>query len=179
MKKEKKVEQVELLKGVFGTATATVVTNYEGLKASEMAALRRCFHDVGVNYRVVKNNLARLALKDSAIEGLSEHLVQTIAIATTDDDQTGPAKALAKFYKDNPKIDERLQIVCGTLDNEILNPDQVKRLSDMPGKPELRAQLLGLFNNVPGGFVRLLNAVPGGMVNVLDARRREMEGEAA
>ena len=179
MKKEMKAEQIDLLKEIFSTTSASVVTSYEGMKASEMAELRRRFHEVGVNYRVVKNNLARLALKGTAIESLSEHLVRTIAIATTSDDQTAPAKALSKFFKDNPKVEERLSVICGTLDDQVLKPQDVKRLSDMPGKPELRAQLLGLFSNVPGGFVRLLNAVPGGMVNVLDARRREMSGEAA
>lgn len=165
---------VESWKELFSQASSVVLCDYSGLKANQIADLRRQCYDANVTFQVVKNTLARRAIEGSSNEALKDYFKGTIAVAFGIEDQVAPAKVLAKAAKDMKAV----EIIVGALDGQVLDAAGVETLSKMPGRDELRAQLLGLFSNVPGGFVRLLNAVPGGMVNVLDARKRNLE-EAA
>lgn len=174
MKQNEKKIQVEAWQGVFAQSTVAILVRYVGMKSNDLNALRKACRESGVRFHVVKNNLARIALKGNVNEFVGEKLVGPLAIATCEADQTMPARVLTKFAKDN----KTLEIVGGALDGQYLDAAAVNALAKMPGKNELRAQFLGLLSAVPGGFVRLLNAVPGGLVNVLDAHRRKLE-EAA
>jgi len=165
---------VETWKEMFDSATSLVLCDYSGLKANQINDLRRECHEANVNFQVVKNTLAKRAIEGSANEFLADSFKGTIAVAFGIEDQVAPAKVLAKAAKDY----DSFELIAGALDGKPLDAAGVQTLSKMPGRDELRGQLLGLFDAVPGGFVRLLNAVPGGMVNVLDARKRDLE-EAA
>ena len=169
-----KKEVVERWKDIFQQAAVVLLADYTGIKANEIAQLRRNFRSAGVEFRVVKNTLARRALEGSSYPFLGETFRGPVAVIAGVKDPIAPAKILM----DAAKKFDKLKVLGGGLQGRPLDKAGVEMLAKMPGMNELRASFLGLLNNVPGGFVRLLNAVPGGLVNVLDARRRKLE-EAA
>ncbi len=174
MNLNQKTEVVEQWKSLFQDAAVVLLSDYSGMKADEMAELRKECRNAGVTFKIVKNTLAKRAIEGSAYEFLGEHLKGTVAIAMATEDQTAPAKVLVK----QASKFKALELLSGGLEGRALNAAEIDALSKMPGRDELRGSFLGLLNNVPAGFLRVLNAVPGGMVNVLDAKRRKME-EAA
>ena len=170
-----KQELVKQWNETFKEADSIVLANYSGLKANEMNVLRGDCREAGVEFHIAKNTLIKRALEGTPFEFLSEHFRGTVAIAIGTEDQIAPAKVLVKTAKDF----KTFEVLAGALDGQGLDVQGVESLSKLPGRDELRGQFLGLLNAVPGGFVRLLNAVPGGMVNVLDARKRQLEEQAA
>lgn len=175
MRLEEKEAVVERWKGLFEEAGVVILSRYTGLKANDMNTVRKACNEQNVVFHVVKNTLAKRALEGGKYEFLQEHFTGPVAVALGVEDQVAPAKVLAKLQKDF----EKFEIISGGLDGEELDAAGVDSLAKMPGLDELRAQLLGLINNVPTGIVRCINGLPGGIVNVIEAKRREMEEEGA
>jgi len=171
LNRDEKAEKVKELNETFASAQFAVVTDYRGLKVTELEKLRRELRNHNANIRVAKNTLLRLAVKGTDYEGLSEELTGTTAIALTYGDPVGSAKVLVDFAKDY----QALQIRSGCLDGSILSSDDIVALSKLPGKDQLRAQFLGVLSAVPSGFVRVLNAVPAGFVYALQAIKDQKE----
>lgn len=174
MKLQEKQVIVNHWQEVLAKAPAVVLIAYAGLKANEMATLRRTCRGNGVEIKVIKNTLVGRAASGSPNAFLADSLRGPIAVAYSLTDPIIVAKTLVKAAKDN----NRINIIGGALEGRALDKAGVEMLSKMPGRQELRASLLGLFQNVPAGFLRVLTAVPGGLLNVLEARRKKME-EAA
>jgi large subunit ribosomal protein L10 len=106
-------------------SSAVLLTEYRGLKVSELAQLRRALAGAGVEYRVVKNTLTRLATRELGIEGLDELFEGPTALAYCFSDPVTGAKALAGFARDHPA----LVIKGGLLDNRPLDADAAKGLA--------------------------------------------------
>ncbi len=174
MDRMQKEAQIEAIKGRFGKMASAVVTDFRGLDVESINALRREFGNVeGIEYKVVKNTLVKLAVQEEGYaDGLSGHLVGPTAIAWSYEDPVAPARIVVDFAKDH----DDLKVKCGVLDGEVLDADGVKQLSKMPGKDEVKAQLLATFMAPASEFVRLVAAAPTNFVYLLDARRREQEG---
>ena len=149
---------VDDLRGVFGGAGSVVVTHYKGLTVAEMTALRRSMRDAGASFRVTKNRLARLALEDGAYAGLADLFTGPTGVAFSADPMAAP-KAAVGFAKKNDK----LIIIGGGLAGQVLPPEQVRALADLPSLDELRARLVGLIATPASRLVGLLQA-PGGQV---------------
>ncbi|RJO67535.1 MAG: 50S ribosomal protein L10 [Myxococcales bacterium] len=171
MRLEQKQEFVERWKTALENANVVVMAKYTGMTANQMNTLRAECRQAGVQIGVVKNTLVRRALQGGPFAPLAERFQGPIALAYGESEPSAPAKVLLKIAKENP----HLQVVAACLDGQVIEGAGIEALSKMPGRNELRASLLGLFNNVPTGFVRVLNAVPGGLVNVLAARQRDLE----
>ncbi len=174
MDRIQKEAQVEIIKARFGKMASAVVTDFRGLDVESINALRREFKSVeGIEYKVVKNTLVKLAIQEEGYsDGLSGHLVGPTAIAWSYEDPVAPARIVVDFAKDH----DDLKVKCGVLDGEVLDSDGVKQLSKMPGKDEVKAQLLATFMAPANDFVRLIAAAPTNFVYLLDARHREQEG---
>ena len=175
MRLTEKKAVVEHWASVFEESGVILLANYAGLAANEMNAIRGDCREARVQFHVVKNTLVRRALEGGKYAFLKEEFVGPMAVAVSVADQVAPARVLVKAAKDYDNFD----LISGGLDGKPLDKAGIEQLSRLPGRDELRAQFLGLLNNVPAGFVRLLNAVPGGLVNILDARRRKLDEEAA
>jgi large subunit ribosomal protein L10 len=163
-----KETQVAEIKDRFGRMASAVVTDFRGLDVETMNSLRREFGKADIEYKVVKNTLVMRAVGDEAYGGkLSGHLAGPTAIAWSYEDPVAPARVVAAFTKTN----EKLKIKCALLDGQVLSESQVIQLSKMPGKNEMRSQLLATFMAPAQTMVRLLAAGPTSFLYLLNARK--------
>lgn len=179
MERAEKEALVDDLKRSFGAAQSVVLTEFRGLTVEEATALRQSLRKQGVTFRVVKNTLAKRAIEGTGMDVVSTFLTGPTAWAFSDQDAVVTAKALVDFLKDRPVTGERLKIKAGYLSGRSLKPGDVEALAKLPGKDELRAQLLGLFKAPGSKLVRVLAARPSEFLSVLKARAEKLGEEAA
>jgi len=165
LNRDEKVAIVEELSGRLVTAKLAVVSDYRGLTVPVISQLRRELKQCNADIKVAKNTLLRLAIKGTPFEPMDPFLEGTTAVTFADLDPVAPAKVLVEFVKNNPK----LEIKSAVLDGKLLTADDLKALSKLPGKDQLRAQLLAVMLAVPTSFVRVLSAVPQKALYALQA----------
>jgi large subunit ribosomal protein L10 len=144
---------------------AAFLADYRGLNVAKATELRRKLRAAGVDYRVVKNTLLRLAAQGTAAECLDAHLKGPTAVAMVTGDPVAPAKALVEFAKAN----QAFELKYAMLDGKLLRPEDIKALADLPSREVLLARLLGSLNAPTTNFVGVLAAVPRSLVQVLSA----------
>lgn len=148
-----------------------VLADYSGIKVKEITGLRNELRKVDSEFKVVKNNLLSIALKDTDFLPLDDHLKGPRALMMNFGDVVGPTKILVEFAKKNAK----LEIEAGILDGNLLSKDQIKALAELPTREVLLGKLLSLLVGVQTQLVTVLNAVPRGLVQVLEAHRQNKE----
>lgn len=171
MDRNEKTGLVGELNETFSKAKFAVVTDYRGLKVTELEKLRHLLRENDAQFQIAKNTLLRLAVKGTEYEGLTESFTGTTAIAFSFDEPVGPAKALAAFSKEF----KALVIRSAALEGSVLSADDVVALSKLPSKDELLGKLLGTMAAVPTGFVRVLNGIPQKLVYGLQAIKEQKE----
>jgi len=168
-----KVEMVEELHGMFSRAKSVVVANYQGIDAEGIAALRVHMRSRSVDFRVVKNTLARRAVKDTSLEVLSEDFKGPISILVGFEDAVAPAKALADFAKlDATKSPE---VICGVVEGKKVSPGEVQALAELPSREELISQMLSVFQGPTTNFAGVFSSLLRKLVGTLDAVREKKE----
>jgi len=170
--RSQKHKVVEQLNRSLQGQSIVVVTRQSGLTAGETADLRRKMRAATATFKVTKNRLARLALKGTQFEGLSELFTGPTAIAASAD-PVAAAKAAVDYANQN----EKLVIVGGALGAKRLSADAVKALATLPSLDVLRAKLLGLLVTPATRVATVLQAPAGQLARVLKARAEK--GEAA
>ncbi|MCG5055487.1 MAG: 50S ribosomal protein L10 [Myxococcales bacterium] len=171
MDRTQKSESLASLKEKLAKAQSLVIADFRGLTVDKDTAMRNEFRKAGCEYKVVKNKLLGLAVKDTAMASIKPLLAGPTAIAYSFEDAGAPAKVLTKFAKG----EEKLQIKGGYVDGKALDANGVEMLSKMPGKDEMRATFLATLNAVPQTFMRLLNAAPQSFVYLLKAREDQQK----
>ena len=161
------------LKEKLSNTKGAVLTNYRGLNVAQDTKLRRKLRDAGVEYRVIKNTMTRIAAKEVGIEGLDQYLEGPTAIAMSAVDPVAPAKILSEFIKEN-KL-QALEIKAGLVEGKVIDVAGVKALASLPPREVLIAQLLGTLQAPITGFVRVLNGIPSNLVYALEAIRKQKE----
>jgi len=139
-RKEQKAEQVELLTEKLKTARVAVLTDYRGLTVSQIQDLRGKLRGGDVEYRVVKNTLARRAAEAAGVPALESELEGPVAIAFGYDDLSAPAKLINDWVRATRL---KLEVKGGLVEGRVFSPDQVKSLADLPSRDTLISQLAG------------------------------------
>ena len=154
-------------------AQSVVLAEYRGLTVGEMTQLRVNARSSGVYLRVLKNTLAKLAVKGTPFEGLSGDMVGPLAYGISDD-PVAAAKVLSDFSKTNDKF----LIKVGAMPNQVMSAADVSVLAKMPSRDELLSKLLGTMQAPIAKFVQTLNEVPTKFVRGVAAVRDLKEQEA-
>ncbi len=139
MNRIEKREFVTSLREELGSAALVVVTHQSGLTVEESTDLRCKMRDAGASFRVVKNSLARIVVRDSDFSVIESHLKGPSALAFSKDPVVA-ARVAVSFIDENPK----LSVVAGVLQGKLLDAQAVHALAKLPSLDQLRAKLLGL-----------------------------------
>jgi len=172
-----KEQEVTQIREAFEKATTAVLLNFAGVNVEQITNLRTEFRKAGVEYRVVKNTLVKIALKGTAYDNadLTTQLKGQTGIAWSFEDPSAAAKVIKTFRAVND-ANGKLAIKCGVVDAKVMPGSQVESvLATMPGKNELRAMLLATLQAPAQTLVRLLQAPAQNLTYLLDAQRRKLE----
>ena len=170
-----KIKKVEELNGVFLKAKAAVLADYQGIDAPELTQLRRHMRAQSVDFRVIKNTLARQAAKNTPFEMLDEEFKGPVSLVVSYEDPIAPAKALAEFAKSGASKSPK--VLCGVVEGKKVTPEQVKALAALPSKEVLIATMLAVFNGPTTNFAGVFNSLLRKLVGTLDAIREKKGSE--
>lgn len=166
MLKSEKEELIKELNDKFTRAKGVIVAEFNKLDVDTVNRLRKKLRDGKVEWKVLKNTLARRAAKGTSVEKVSDDFVGPVAAAITYDDVVAPAKILAEFVKDL----ESVKIRSGVIQGQKIDKAGVIALSKMPGLPELRATILSMINQPATKLVRTIKEPSGALARVIKAK---------
>jgi len=152
------------LQETFASNNLVVLTHQSGLTVTEVSELRKQLREAGGSFKVTKNRLAKIALKGTKFEGMADRFTGPTAIAVSSD-PVAAAKIAVEFADKN----EKLRIICGSLEAEALDENAVKALAKLPSLDELRGKIIGLIQAPATKIAGVLQAPAGQLARVFGA----------
>ncbi len=137
-----KVEAIAAVKNVLGSCSDYIFTDYRGLTVEQISKLRKQLRDKNCEFKVIKNNFARIAFEEMDLSGVAEYLTGPTAIALATDDSNEIAKILYDFAKEVPA----LQVKGGLIEKEVYDAAKLEAFSKLPGKKQLIAMIMSTIN---------------------------------
>ncbi|HBF13484.1 MAG TPA: 50S ribosomal protein L10 [Deltaproteobacteria bacterium] len=171
MNREQKAIEIENLKAKFLKSQLTIVADYKGMTVDAINQLRRKLEEKQSSLKVIKNRLAKIAVKGTPSEFLAQYFIGTTAVATSELDPTGPAKVIVEFSKNN----ELIKFKGAVMGSQAMSSEQIKTLASLPSKEELIAKAMGSMLAPARNWVCVLAQIPRQVVNVLAAIRDQKE----
>jgi large subunit ribosomal protein L10 len=169
MATQKKINQVETYTKKFQDAKSIFLADFKGIDVAAVTELRKQFRDAGVEYRVLKNTLAKRSFAKAGITGLDEQLVGPTAFAFSDTSATLPIKVIQEFNKKNEKNKIALSVKGCLFEGRVFAPEQAEALANLPTREELIAKLLGALQSPMAQVLGLLQANGRKLVGALQA----------
>lgn len=177
--RERKQADLNALAEELGNSKSAMIVSFNKLTVSKDQEFRHQLRDAGAQYQVVKNTLARLAVKGTPYENASEHFKGVTAIAWTQNDPVVLSKTVSKFVKDNADL---YSFKAGIVEGRVVDLKQVEAIASLPSKEELISKLLFVLNAQAQRIVTVINAVPRNLAIVIkqigDAKPADSQPEA-
>jgi len=161
--KADKQAELEGLEAAFRGSESAILVDFKGLNVPQVTELRRQLRGAKASYKVVKNTLAKRALRGTAFEPLSPFFEGTTAVAYTATDPVALAKTVTAFARTVPAVVVKAAVVQG----QAIKPAEVIDLASLPSRPELYAKLLSVLQGPMVQIVSVLSAAPRNLVSVL------------
>jgi large subunit ribosomal protein L10 len=162
--RERKQADLNALTEQLNNSKSAMIVGFNKLTVNKDQEFRNQLRDVGANYQVVKNTLARIAIKGTPYENATEHLKGVTGIAWTDSDAVVLSKAVSKFVKANADI---YTFKAGIVEGKVVNLKQVEAIASLPSKEELISKLMFVINAQAQRMVTVINAVPRNLAVVI------------
>ncbi|SHF09510.1 LSU ribosomal protein L10P [Seinonella peptonophila] len=151
----KKKAVVQEIATRLSESKSTIVTDYKGLNVAQVTELRKQLREAGIEYKVLKNTLTRLATTQTDLSELNEHLIGPTAIAFSNEDVVAPAKILYNFAKEN----EQLEIKAGVVEGKVVSLDEIKSIASLPSREGLISMLLSVLQGPVRNLALTLQSV--------------------
>ncbi len=174
MGRTEKGSTITELRGLLGQAQSAVLTDFRGISVAELTELRVLLRKHAVQYKVVKNTLARMAVQDGALKELSKYLEGPTAVAVSRTDPVAPSKLLATWAKGR----EKFQIKGGVVEGRIVGPAELAALASLPSREVLLGRVAGVLQAPLRGLATVLAAPLRGLAIALNQVREQREKAA-
>ncbi|NLL42097.1 MAG: 50S ribosomal protein L10 [Firmicutes bacterium] len=174
MARPEKVAMVEEIQERFSRMQGMVLTDYRGLNAAEMTALRKELRESGVEFKVFKNTLTTLAAQGAEMDDLVQYLTGPTAFAFGYDDPVAPAKIISEFAKKH----KALEVKGGVVEGKIVGPEGVADLANLPSREVLLSMVMRGMQGPISGMVNVLQGNIRNLVYALEAIREQKEASA-
>ena len=165
MNKEAKKNYVEEMKKNFTSNESVMIAQYQGLNVTELDKLRKELRDKGILFKITKNRITKIAIKDTPVKDLEKYFTGPTAAAISSDPIT-TAKILTKFAKSHDK----LKIVAGFMDGKVLNQKEVAIIATLPSLEEARGKIVGILATPAQKLVSILLAPGSKIANLARAK---------
>lgn len=162
--RETKQKDLAALTESLAASKSAMVVSFTKLTVTKDQEFRKSLREAGASYQVVKNTLARIAVKGTQFEDTTEHLKGVTAIAWTENDPVVLSKAISKFMKDNADI---YTFKTGVVDGKLVDLKQLTTIANLPSKEELISKLLWVLNSSAQRLVTVISAVPRDLAIVI------------
>jgi large subunit ribosomal protein L10 len=159
------------LKDKFERATGVIFTDYQGLTVQEISEFRRQLRESSLDYRVVKNTLAKRAVEGTPAEGMKEVFSGPVGVAIGYDDPSLLAKKVLSFVKTN----EKLKIRSGVIEGKVCAYKEIKAIAELPSREILLTTFIGTFQMPLTKLASALNATVNRFVYAMEAVKRDRE----
>lgn len=150
-----KVEKVKEIREKLEKSNSIVLVDYQGINVEQDTELRKQMRDAGVEYKVYKNRLVKIAAQELGLNSLIEHLEGPTSIAFGFDDVIAPAKILNDFAEKSGKI----ELKVGLVEKEFYDNSKLKKLATIPSKEILIGKLLGSIKSPISSFAYVIKAI--------------------
>ncbi|MBL8123108.1 MAG: 50S ribosomal protein L10 [Blastocatellia bacterium] len=162
--RETKQRDLDALTASLANSTSAMIVSFSKLTVAKDIEFRNNLREAGAKYQVVKNTLARIAVKGTDFEQASDAFKGVTAIAWTDGDPVVLSKAVSKFMKDNA---DHYSFKSGVVDGKLVDLQQLTTIASLPSKEELISKLLYVINAQAQRIVTVINAVPRDLAVVI------------
>ena len=167
MATQKKIQLVEEYSKKFKEAKSIFLADFTGINVSNINDFRTLCRNAGVEYRVIKNTLAKHSLDNVGIDGLHDMLKGVTAFAYSVTDAVAPVKIIKQYNKELSKTNKSLKLKGCLFEGKVFGPDKVEQLADLPGREELLGQLLGMLQSPLGNLSGTLKATGQKLLTLL------------
>ena len=165
MNKKAKKDYVEEMKKNFTSNESVMIAQYQGLNVTELDELRKALRDKGILFKITKNRITKIAIKETPVKELEKYFTGPTAAAISSDPIT-TAKILTKFAKSHDK----LKIVAGFMDGKVLDQKEVAIIATLPSLEEARAKIVGILATPAQKIVSILLAPGSKIANLARAK---------